>query len=556
MIENNFYLFSSCASRLHHLQIDGERLKRANIFRQLFQRFFKAETHTHAIHTFMDSQVSVLNSFERERFIDPETGDVSELFIAVQKYNQIVRERHFPLVENPAVPELAPTVIVAREKMLIIEGDLPEIVEERRFLMKHQVRRYPGDHCDHGVEAASIFFSTQKERFLSAIGRIVEAVAHVFGSEVTAFQKYHYRSHSETDEQIYAAHAPMQCLGSDAPTSYWLGHASLLLNIPLKSANGHLARFNLITDPVEGDLNTLLYPRQTHFARPMETVPAAHIYLLSHNHLDHFDSVAIKKLVDQQPLMIVPKGDGERYTSFGFSRIVELDWWEKQEVELEQNGELYQLNICATPARHWAGQGPCRGHESTFLGYVIGGIEGGDLYFAGDTARLSEDHIEKLRDNFDIRWSFQPGGPDEVRHDMESTHQASVDALWMHFHLMAEKVYVRGMEKEVFINEMQRFKTVYMHTMTFKLGNLHLSDTKDSVEKVIAALEGKDSIEMKSYEEQVFQELSSFAQETVFAEGEPLLLQEIATLLRESVALPKIGSRLDLEAPLDPLVLF
>ena len=31
----------------------------------------------------------------------------------------------------------------------------------------------------------------------------------------------------------------------------------------------------------------------------------------------------------------------------------------------------------------------------------------GDIYFAGDTARLNDDHIDKLREHFNIRWNFQ-----------------------------------------------------------------------------------------------------------------------------------------------------
>ena len=151
------------------------------------------------------------------------------------------------------------------------------------------------------------------------------------------------------------------------------------------------------------------------------------------------------------------------------------------------------MNIVATPARHWAGQGPCGGHESTFLGYIIQGNEGGDIYFAGDTARINEDHINKLKNNYpNIRWNFQPGGPDEVRKDMESTHQASVDDSGCILNSCLSESIRIGISKETFLKEASELSTVFMHTMTFKLGNLHLSDTRDSVAKVLDSLENHE----------------------------------------------------------------
>lgn len=564
-------------------EIDGNQtLKVRHCFSGFFHSLLRKEDHEQRIQVLIDEHITDLSTMGREHFVK-DTGEVTELFIAAHRYNQCVQNianskpsslagrLSLHIISNGNVPELSPIETIAKEKVRVVEDDQPEIVKEQRFFHTHDIRRYPGDRIDHGKEAVSIFISTQMERFLSFVGRIVEAVGRFFGYKINAFEKYHYRNKGESDEQIYSHASPMKCAdtptasgnqveadvvsdrnahaASPEPSSYWLGHASLLLNSPLRSASGKTASFNVITDPVQGDLNPLLYPRQTNFSRSMDALPASHVYLLSHNHLDHFDTKAIKKLVSQQPVMVVPKGDGYRYIDHGFLKVIELDWWEKQTIKFKHNGEKYVMKICATPSRHWAGQGPCGGHESTFLGYVIEGVEGGDIYFAGDTARLSEDHIGKLRDNFNIRWSFQPGGPDEVRKDMESTHQASVDALWMHFNLMVKKHYVEGMGKEEFLDSVSRLKTIYMHTMAFKLGNLHLSDTKDSVEKVIHALENEEDVEnlqLEVYERQVFDELVTYASSFKFFDGETLSLKEVAAILKETVAVPKIGSRLGL----------
>jgi len=132
---------------------------------------------------------------------------------------------------------------------------------------------------------------------------------------------------------------------------------------------------------------------------------------------------------------------------------------------------------------------------------------------------------------------------------MESTHQASVDGLWMHFKMMIPKIYTKGMDKEEFLQRAKELKTIYMHTMTYKLGNLHISDTKDSVEKVLKALELDDTqhLNLKSYEEQVYRELCDLADVLEFSQNEKLLHSEVALLLAETVIVPKIGSRIGLK---------
>lgn len=574
-LEKNFLNLSN---HIHHgihffrveKQRNGAEVLRKNGFirRWLFYPLYSSQSHVLKLKQLLLKNIQQASVLERECFIKGNC-EPTNLYLAIQKYNQtlcnskvspltakssLAHRISLQLVENNKVLELNPSKVIAISSKEIpndLVHDKPELVKERRLLKKYQIRRYPGDRIDHSVEAGHIFTSTQKERLLSLIGKVIEGAAKLFNFKIAAFQKYHYRRNCEKDTQIYVAQKNPLSLSPD-PSSYWLGHATLLLNVPLKSSQGNVANFQVITDPVEGDLNPLLYPRQTKFARPMEDVPAPHVYLLSHNHLDHYSKDTVKKIFAQQPVMIVPKGDGNRYrkiakeSGFSTSNIIELDWWENKEIEFEKKGERFKMQITATPARHWSGQGPCGGHESTFLGYVIQGHEKGDIYFAGDTARLNEDHIQKLKEHFNICWNFQPGGPDEVRKDMESTHQASVDGLWMHFKIMISKIYEHGMSKEEFLKRALELKTVYMHTMTFKLGNLHLSDTKESVEKVLAALSIEQESGLTSYEKQVYVELFQMTQELKFAENKTLLPNEIEELLRQTIIVPKIGSLLNL----------
>lgn len=540
-------------------------IKENNFFREkLFSIFYSSQSHKKTLEDLINQNIQTLTNIEREYFILQKNAETTELFIAALKYNQTLEKTKSCLqtlghkislnpIVNLQVVELNPSKVISIIDLPIsddLQKDKPLIAQEKRLFRNYQVRRYPGDLIDHSVEASRIFVSTQKERLLSGIGRVIEAVVGLFGYQLTTFQKYHYRQHNETDAEIYAEPTSPLTSSLQEPTSFWLGHASLFMSVPLRSKRGNLASFQVITDPVEGDLNAILYPRQTRFALPIEKIPPPDVYLLSHNHLDHYSKETVKKLFAQQPIMIVPLGDKSRYASlakelgFDDKTIIELDWWQKKELTFEKNGETFSMQISATPARHWSGQGPCGGHESTFLGYVIQGHEEGDIYFAGDTARLNEDHIQKLRDHFNIKWSFQPGGPDEVRKEMESTHQASVDGLWMHFKMMISKIYVKGMTKHDFLARAKELKTIYMHTMTYKLGNLHISDTKESIATVFKALKLNKPQSLKSYENQVYQELCELALAFEFDEDERLSQSEIASLLEETVIIPKIGSRI------------
>jgi len=503
--------------------------------------------HERAVDALIRKNISTLNRLEKSHFIDPLTQEVTHLFCVVHHYNQVAQTiLKLPQVRNGHVPELASVVAKMQKKVFVnseFRKDQPKVVPKKLFTFRnpffkrHHTLCYPGDTADHGREAASIFLSTQKERLKAFLG---------FG------KKYTYKNKDET-EASYSTHmSPIKAQdGSLEPHSYWLGHASLFLQVPIHSTDKTTtSSFNVITDPVEGDLNAIVYPRQTKVARGIEDLPATHVFLLSHNHLDHYCPKTIGKLLSQQPVMIVPLGDGEQLRKKGFCNVVEIKWWEQQSIEFQRGEKTYKMDICATPSHHWAGQGPLGGHESTFVGYVIKDIAGGgDLYFAGDTARLNDSHIKRIRDTFDIRWSFQPGGPDECREDMESTHQSSADGLLMHCELMLKKIYKEGMQKAEFLRKAKELKTIYMHTMTFKLGNLHLSDTRLSVKKIKRAL--KESIpasKLQPYEEEVYTYLKEVVQGMRFENKKTLSSKELAHLLQKTVAIPKIGSRIDLRS--------
>lgn len=162
--------------------------------------------------------------------------------------------------------------------------------------------------------------------------------------------------------------------GADDFSATWIGHSTVLLQ---------LGDLNLITDPVfcqRAFPVQWIGPRRVmDAALPIGGLPALDIVLLSHNHYDHLDKSAVKRIARDQPgvTWIVPLGLGRYIRPWGAREIVELDWWQEATVK--------GVTVTATPARHFSARGPGDRNKSLWCGFAI--ARGGRrAWFAGDTA--------------------------------------------------------------------------------------------------------------------------------------------------------------------------
>ena len=157
-------------------------------------------------------------------------------------------------------------------------------------------------------------------------------------------------------------------------TATWIGHSTILLQ------TGGL---NVLTDPVFSEraspLQWLGPKRVMPPALPIGELPPLDLVLLTHSHYDHLDKPAVKQLAREHPnaRWIVPLGLAAYVRGWGVREIVELDWWQRVEI----NG----VGITATPARHFSARRVGDRNKSLWCGYTL---EVGDhrAYFAGDTA--------------------------------------------------------------------------------------------------------------------------------------------------------------------------
>ena len=204
---------------------------------------------------------------------------------------------------------------------------------------------------------------------------------------------------------------PLSFTDADHFSSFWIGHATCLFGIPVLSNTGSRSRVMVLTDPTEESVNGLFYPRMTEPGKPIEGCPPIPVCLLSHNHMDHVSSSVMKKLLCYDPLVVVPPGDGGYLRSMGFSRVVEVGWFEETAIDVaDRDGKSFRFTVAGVPANHGSGNLHQPRRKALFNGYVIrSSALDGDIYFSGDTARLDAGHTAVLRDSFNIKYNFQPG---------------------------------------------------------------------------------------------------------------------------------------------------
>ncbi|HHL3491268.1 TPA: MBL fold metallo-hydrolase [Legionella pneumophila] len=515
--------------------------------------FFKSDaTHTVVLSAYLKKIIDEVSSDE----VDKTSRLYASLFITLQNFlhlqpNRVIEDLNLNLENKKYLKRK--NLIISRLDHLHAENQFKDdlrrhLLPEIQYDMRTGHYTSPDDEKahQHGSEAQRIFFSTQWERFKALCNWLLAKMG------IHVFETARYKEHDYLDSEIYANDPAIEpeVTPQQKATHYWIGHASNLMTIP-----AHDSPLHVVTDPVEGDLAPFLYPRMTEEGCLIDgmgskKLPKIDIVVISHNHHDHVSQSTLKRLVKQQPKMIVPEGDESFFIGMGFRDVVGLKWWEQAKITDFQGNEL--LRITAVPARHWSGRSLTDAHRSAFNGYVLHANQlEGDIYFAGDTALMDDMVSQPIFEKFNIVTSIQPGGPDERREDMESTHQSSADAILMHFKILAAQ-YQKMKEKndnlslDEFLMKNQHLKTLYNHTATFKLGNLRLKDTYYSYQRMVAAFreDAQWRVDhLPKHEQKVYDYIQLLMNRMIFKNNQRFNNQQIADLILGRVVIPKIGQR-------------
>ncbi|WAR12186.1 NAPEP-like protein [Mya arenaria] len=248
----------------------------------------------------------------------------------------------------------------------------------------------------------------------------------------------------------------------------WIGHATMLLQFD---------GANILADPVfseySGPFWRFGYKRYRPPACTTKDLPQIDAVIISHNHFDHLDTGSVKDIVKYSPdaVWFVAKGMKSWLTKRGCRNVVELDWWDGREVEI--NG--HQFRFFCTPTQHWCQRGLIDFNKALWCGWIVEGAKY-KFYFAGDTGyqdRLFKRIGEKYGP-FDI--AAIPIGAYDPRYITEYQHVCPEQAVNIH-------------------KDIQSQCSIGMHWGAFELTNEYYLEPPQKVEEAML----KKKLDPKSF---------------------------------------------------------
>ena len=176
----------------------------------------------------------------------------------------------------------------------------------------------------------------------------------------------------------------------------WLGHATVLLKID---------GFWVLTDPIFSDragihvgVGTLGVKRLVEPALPLEALPAPHLLLLSHAHMDHMDTPTLRRLENRRTAVVLARETRDLIRADRYRSVHELGWGERVRVG--------PATIRAFPVNHWGARYRTDQHRG-YNGYVLE-LGRWRLIFGGDTGDTH--HFRQLRDGRSYHLAIMPIG--------------------------------------------------------------------------------------------------------------------------------------------------
>jgi len=190
---------------------------------------------------------------------------------------------------------------------------------------------------------------------------------------------------------------------------------------------------NILTDPIwserAGPLSWTGPRRRRKPGVSWEDLPPIDAVLISHNHYDHLDLLALRRLAAHgDSTFIVPTRGARLLRSENIRPAHELDWGESL--------SLPGFTIHCVPALHWSSRGIYDHNKTLWCGYVIE-CQQQLVYFAGDTGFGR--HFAQIRKKFGSpRLALLPIGAYQPRWFMSPIHMAPDEAVRAHEILAAK----------------------------------------------------------------------------------------------------------------------
>ena len=173
----------------------------------------------------------------------------------------------------------------------------------------------------------------------------------------------------------------------------WIGHASVLIQTQ---------GLNILTDPVYADRAGPLGFGPKRVAAPgvaFDDLPRIDLVLVSHNHYDHLDQAALKRLWQRdRPQIITSLGNDSVIGQVG-AKAMALDWggnatltasgWQdtSDTMRCDPDGACPgdRARVFITRNHHWGSRWFTDRNRALWSSFVVTLPSGGNIFFAGDT---------------------------------------------------------------------------------------------------------------------------------------------------------------------------
>ena len=201
-----------------------------------------------------------------------------------------------------------------------------------------------------------------------------------------------------------------------------IGHASLLVQTDT---------LNLLVDPVFAKrASPVKWAGPKRLDPPgidWDDLPPIDAVLLTHNHYDHLDMTALRRLETRfKPIFIMPLGNERLILRFAApERVHRLDW--------HQSHAVGDADVRLVPAQHWSSRSPFDRNRMLWGGYVLT-AKAGTCYIAGDTG-WNREFLREIAGYGPFRLAVLPIGAYEPRWFMQYSHMNPAEAV-MAFELL------------------------------------------------------------------------------------------------------------------------
>ena len=152
----------------------------------------------------------------------------------------------------------------------------------------------------------------------------------------------------------------------------WIGHATVLIQTQ---------GLNILTDPIYAEKAGPLGFGPKRVTAPgvrFEDLPKIDLVLVSHNHYDHLDKAALKRIWERdKPTIVTSLGNDSVIGQTG-AKATALDWGQRLEVRPG-------VNVAVTRNHHWGSRWFTDRNRALWSSFVVTLPSGGNLFFAGDT---------------------------------------------------------------------------------------------------------------------------------------------------------------------------